>query len=73
METHLTYKRSGVDIQLSDSAKQEMAPSLRSRDPRVLNVLGAFASLFEAKFPGIQEPVLVLKAEEPGSKQLLAF
>jgi len=28
--------------------------------------------LFKADFPGISDPVLVLKAEEPGSKQLLA-
>jgi phosphoribosylformylglycinamidine cyclo-ligase len=39
----------------------------------VLNTLGAFASLYEARFPGYRDPVLVMKMEEPGSKQKLAF
>jgi len=69
----LTYKDAGVDIENADATKREMAASLKSSDPRVLNSHGAFASLFQANFPGISEPVLVLKAEEPGSKQLLAF
>jgi phosphoribosylformylglycinamidine cyclo-ligase len=38
----------------------------------VLSRSGAFASLFVAGFPGYREPVLALKTEEPGSKQLLA-
>src|SRR5690606_22282855 len=32
-----------------------------------------FGSLFDGRFPGYTEPVLVLKMEEPGSKQLLAL
>ncbi|RIL09738.1 MAG: phosphoribosylformylglycinamidine cyclo-ligase [Proteobacteria bacterium] len=73
MSKRISYKDAGVDIDSADSAKQGMATALESRDPRVLNHLGAFASLFEAKFPGINEPVLVLKMEEPGSKQKLAI
>ena len=44
----------------------------RRPNPRLLNRIGAFASLFEASFPGIEHPVLVLKTEEPGTKQRLA-
>lgn len=66
------YKNAGVDIAAADRAKKAMAKDLETRDPRVLNRLGAFASLFEASFPGIEHPVLVLKMEEPGSKQKLA-
>ena len=73
MSGELTYKQAGVDIDNADATKRAMAASLTSPDPRVLNSLGAFASLFEAKFPDMADPVLVLKAEEPGSKQLLAF
>jgi phosphoribosylformylglycinamidine cyclo-ligase len=62
-----------VDIDASNKAKKEMARALTPSDPRVLNRLGAFASLFEAKFPNLEDPVLVMKMEEPGSKQLLAF
>lgn len=69
----LSYRSSGVDIDNADRTKEDMAASLRSSDPRVLNSLGAFASLFDARFPGYREPVLVLKMEEPGSKQKLAF
>ncbi|MBN1341860.1 MAG: phosphoribosylformylglycinamidine cyclo-ligase [Phycisphaerae bacterium] len=72
MRDGATYRRAGVDIDAADATKREMAGHLEATDPRVLNRLGAFASLFEASFPGIERPVLVLKAEEPGSKQLLA-
>jgi len=69
----LTYKQSGVDIDEANSAKQDMGSSLSSKNPRVLNKHMAFASLYDIKFPEYKNPVLVLKTEEPGSKQLLAF
>lgn len=69
----LTYSAAGVNIDEADAAKKEMAKSLETQDARVLNRHGAFASLFRADFPGLKDPVLVLKSEEPGSKQLLAF
>lgn len=68
-----SYKKAGIDISATDRVKARMKKELATRDKRVLNSLGAFASLFEARFPGIKKPVLVLKTEEPGSKQLLAF
>ncbi|HUT32642.1 MAG TPA: phosphoribosylformylglycinamidine cyclo-ligase [Planctomycetota bacterium] len=73
MDDKLSYQKSGVDIDVADATKQAMARSLETRDPRVLNKLGAFASLFDARFPDLEHPVLVLKIEEPGSKQKLAF
>ncbi len=69
----LSYEKAGVSIDAADAAKRRMAESLSTPDPRVLNKLGAFASLFEASFPGYASPVLVLKMEEPGSKQVLAL
>lgn len=69
----LSYASSGVDIAVADAAKLKMAESLRSQNPKVLNTVGAFASLFDGRFPGYKEPILVLKMEEPGSKQKLAF
>ncbi|MBI3332300.1 phosphoribosylformylglycinamidine cyclo-ligase [Candidatus Peregrinibacteria bacterium] len=68
-----TYKDSGVNIAQADAAKRAMAKSIDTGDKRVLNRHGAFASLVEGSFPGYKEPVLVLKTEEPGSKQKLAF
>lgn len=69
----LSYAAAGVDIANADATKAAMAESLETNDRRVLNRLGAFATLFDASFPGYQHPVLVLKTEEPGSKQKLAL
>jgi len=69
----LTYSKAGVDISYTDAMKSEMAGYINSPNPRVLNGLGAFASLYDIKFDDIPNPVLVLKSEEPGSKQKLAL
>src|SRR6185295_13725739 len=69
----LSYKSSGVDIDIANSTKSQMAESLNSNDARVLNKAGAFATLFDGSFPEYKEPVLVFKTEEPGSKQKLAI
>ena len=69
----LSYSKAGIDITYTDTIKQEMAKHLETKDRRVLNGLGPFASLYDLNFPEIKEPVLVLKSEEPGSKQKLAM
>jgi phosphoribosylformylglycinamidine cyclo-ligase len=73
MSGNLSYEKAGVNIDVADATKRAMAGSLASNDARVLNTLGAFASLVDARFPGYDHPILVLKTEEPGSKQKLAF
>ena len=72
-DSGLTYSKSGVDVAYTDAMKNEMATYVNSPNPRVLTGLGAFASLYDIQFDDIQDPVLVLKAEEPGSKQKLAL
>ena len=69
MSESLTY---GVNIDIANAAKQEMATILKTDNSRVLNKVGAFASLYDFSFSEYEKPVLVLKTEEPGSKQLLA-
>ncbi len=69
----LSYSKAGVDISYTDTIKQEMAKYLQTENPRVLNGLGAFASLDDIDFPKLEHPLLVLKSEEPGSKQKLAM
>lgn len=69
----ITYKDAGVDIDQANAAKREMADILQTKNVRVLNKVGAFASLIDGAFDGIKNPVLVMKTEEPGSKQKLAF
>lgn len=69
----LSYSKAGVDITYTDTIKREMAKHLETNDKRVLNRMGAFASLYDISFPALKNPVLVLKSEEPGSKQKLAM
>jgi len=69
----LSYSKAGIDITYTDTIKKEMSKHLETKDNRVLNGLGPFASLYDIKFPNIENPVLVLKSEEPGSKQKLAM
>lgn len=72
-EDGLSYSKAGIDITYTDTIKKEMAKHLETKDNRVLNGLGPFASLYDIRFPNIENPVLVLKSEEPGSKQKLAM
>lgn len=69
----LSYSKAGIDITYTDTIKKEMAKHLETKDSRVLNGLGPFASLYDINFPKMENPVLVLKSEEPGSKQKLAM
>src|SRR3989338_4963995 len=68
----LSYKSSGVNRDTENETKEGIASALQTADKRVLNQVGAFASLYDGEFPGYKHPVLVLKTEEPGTKQLLA-
>ncbi len=68
----ISYKSSGVNRDTENETKEAFAAALETNEARVLNKIGAFASLYDASFPGYKNPVLVLKTEEPGSKQLLA-
>lgn len=72
-DENFSYSKAGVDISYTDAMKKEMAVYLKNDDKRVLNGLGPFASLYDIQFPEISDPVLVLKSEEPGSKQKLAM
>ena len=68
-----SYEQAGVNIDVADATKRAMARSIDRGDPRVLNRVGAFAALVDGRFAAYREPILVLKTEEPGSKQKLAF
>lgn len=61
-----------VNIDLANETKKAMAEALNTTNSRVLNKIGAFSSLYDFSFPEYKNPVLVLKTEEPGSKQLIA-
>lgn len=61
-----------VNIDDANEAKQAMVGVLGTVNPRVLNKVGAFSSLFDFGDMPFKHPVLVMKTEEPGSKQLIA-
>lgn len=69
MKERLTYD---VNIDVANDTKKELATILETNNSRVMNKVGAFSSLYDFNFPEYENPVLVLKTEEPGSKQLLA-
>jgi phosphoribosylformylglycinamidine cyclo-ligase len=69
----LSYKNAGVDIDAANDTKKAIGPALETTNKRVLNKIGAFATLFDGKFPGYTHPILVFKTEEPGTKQKLAL
>ncbi len=62
-----------VNIDLANETKKEMAQILNDEDKHILNKVGAFASLYDISLSGYRDPVLVLKTEEPGSKQMIAM
>lgn len=70
MKERLKYD---VNIDLANETKKGMSEYLATNNNRVLNQLGAFSSLYDIYFPEYEHPVLVLKTEEPGSKQKLAM
>ena len=61
-----------VNIDLANETKKEMAKSLETGDKKILNKMTDFACLYDIDLSQYNDPVLVLKTEEPGSKQLIA-
>lgn len=50
-----------VNIDLANETKKEMVKTLETDNERVLNKVGAFASLYDIRYDEYKEPVLVLK------------
>ena len=62
-----------VNIDEANETKSGFSKIIDGKDSRLLNRVGAFASLFKIDVSRYPDPVLVLKTEEPGTKQILAF
>lgn len=62
-----------VNIDEANETKSGFSKIIDGKDDRLLNRVGAFASLFKIDVSKYSNPLLVLKTEEPGTKQILAF
>lgn len=72
MNSPLTYKDSGVDIDAGDQLVERIKPLARATaTPGVLQSLGGFGAMFELP-SGYQKPVLVSGTDGVGTKLLVA-
>jgi phosphoribosylformylglycinamidine cyclo-ligase len=62
-----------VNIDEANETKSGFSKIIDGKDERLKNRIGAFASLFKLDVSNYSNPLLVLKTEEPGTKQILAF
>lgn len=69
MQKKIKYE---VNIDIANKTKQEMQKTLQSNNANIISKPNSFAALYDFNFPNYKEPVLVMKTEEPGTKQLLA-
>lgn len=69
-----TYKKAGVDIDAGEAVVHRIKRSVRSTFTKnVLTDIGMFGAFYEAKFPGMKQPVLVSSVDGVGTKLKLAF
>ncbi len=62
-----------VNIDEANETKSGFSKIIDGKDDRLKNRVGAFASLFKLNVKNYTDPLLVLKTEEPVTKQILAF
>jgi phosphoribosylformylglycinamidine cyclo-ligase len=68
------YTRAGVDVDLGNRLKRQIQSLIKeTHGPRALGKVGGFGGLFQARFPGMREPVLVASIDGVGTKLKIAF
>ncbi|HWF43293.1 MAG TPA: phosphoribosylformylglycinamidine cyclo-ligase [Candidatus Kapabacteria bacterium] len=73
-EQGLTYKTAGVNIDAGEELVRRIKPLVRRTfNDRVLTDIGGFGGLFDARFPGMQFPVLVSSTDGVGTKIKVAI
>jgi phosphoribosylformylglycinamidine cyclo-ligase len=73
---NLNYESAGVSIDTANDTKNKFKDIVSSKGLAhctPINKVGAFASLVEIGLKNYENPVFVLKSEEPGSKQMLSI
>jgi phosphoribosylformylglycinamidine cyclo-ligase len=70
----LTYRDAGVDIDAKSAMIDRIGAAVKSTfGPRVLHEHGAFGGLFDARFAGMKEPILVATNDGVGTKTRIAL
>jgi phosphoribosylformylglycinamidine cyclo-ligase len=68
------YAAAGVDVDLGNRLKRRIQSFVRqTHGPRVLGKIGGFGGLFQGKFPGMRDPVLVSSIDSVGTKMKIAM
>ncbi len=70
----MDYKSAGVDIEAGEALVDDIKPYVKAtRTPGVLSEIGLFGGLFDARFPGMEHPVLVASTDGVGTKLNVAI
>jgi phosphoribosylformylglycinamidine cyclo-ligase len=68
------YACAGVDVDLGNRLKKRIQSLVRQTHGRhVLGKIGGFGGLFQARFDGVRDPVLVSSIDSVGTKLKIAF
>ena len=74
MTKAVSYSDAGVSIDTANEAVKKISSFAKSTfNERTLTNIGSFGGMFDAKFPEMNEPILVSSADGVGTKLKLAF
>ena len=74
MTKPVSYRDAGVSIDTANEAVDRISALAKSTfNERTLTDIGSFGGMFDARFPSMEEPVLVSSADGVGTKLKLAF
>ncbi|MDP4220304.1 MAG: phosphoribosylformylglycinamidine cyclo-ligase [Bacteroidota bacterium] len=70
----ITYESAGVNIEAGEEVVRRIKPLVRKTfNPNVLTDIGGFGGLYDARFPGMKQPVLVSSTDGVGTKIKVAI
>lgn len=74
MTKPVSYSDAGVSIDTANQAVKKISQYAKSTfNSRTLSNIGSFGGMFDAKFPEMDEPILVSSADGVGTKLKIAF
>jgi len=74
LKKRIDYKKAGVDIDKANELVKRIAPLAAKTDVAgTIGRIGGFGSLFDGRFPGMKEPVLVSSTDGVGTKLRVAM